>query len=117
MSLFQQTAKNYILIFPGVRWGSTDDKISCFASRYDTLPGTAGVDSNGSGIAALLEVARMLAYSSNSCYRINSVILVALGMESDVSCLDNGFLKHHVLVSRWSFLSRILMVAAYIISQ
>jgi Zn-dependent M28 family amino/carboxypeptidase len=60
-----------------VKRGETLDEAIVVAAHYDTVPGSPGADDNGSGVAALLELARVLAP-----YRFRrSVVLAALDME------------------------------------
>ncbi len=53
----RQTHTNLILSFPGTQ--STQDCI-LIGAHYDAVPGTPGADDNASGVAALLELARLL---------------------------------------------------------
>ena len=60
-----------------VKHGETLDEAIVVAAHYDTVRDSPGADDNGSGIAALLELARVLAP-----YRFRrSVVLAALDME------------------------------------
>ena len=47
-------------------------------AHWDTVSGSPGFDDNGSGMAALLEIARAL---SSQCQYDNSIILAALDLE------------------------------------
>ena len=40
--------------------GTANDKIVILGAHYDTMPNTTGVDDNGSGVTALLEVAKQI---------------------------------------------------------
>ena len=51
-------------------------------AHWDTVSGSPGFDDNGSGMAALLEIARALAAEGSSqCQYDNSIILAALDLE------------------------------------
>merc|ERR1712004_346580 len=80
-----------------MRWGSSSDQIVGLASRYDTRPYTVGIDGNGSGIAALLEVARMLVNMPKDCYRVNTIILVALDMETHGAHGSKAFVEEYLV--------------------
>lgn len=53
---------NLIAVFPGIE---TADEIFEIGAHYDTVEGTPGADDNASGIAALLEIARVLSVLPN----------------------------------------------------
>ena len=46
------------------RTGTADDQIVIVGAHYDTTKNTTGVDDNGSGITALLEVAKNIGEKS-----------------------------------------------------
>lgn len=66
-------------MFPGSRYGSSEDEISLVIAHWDTVSESPGFDDNGSGTAALLEIARAL--GSSQCKYDNSIILAALDLE------------------------------------
>ena len=45
--------------------GTADDKIVIVGAHYDTTPNTTGIDDNGSGTTALLQVAKNIGKSHN----------------------------------------------------
>ena len=45
--------------------GTADDKIVIIGAHYDTTPNTTGINDNGSGTTALLQVAKNLGKSLN----------------------------------------------------
>ncbi|CAG0891487.1 unnamed protein product [Darwinula stevensoni] len=51
--------KNIIGVLPGINWGTREDEITVVGAHYDTVPFTRGLDDNGSGVAALIETARV----------------------------------------------------------
>lgn len=65
-------------IAPGVRW--------LVGAHYDTVPGAPGADDNASGVAGLLEIARILAGAELE----ESVEIVAFGLE-EVGLLGSDF--------------------------
>lgn len=57
--------------------GNKDSKILVMGAHYDTVPGTPGADDNASGIAGLLELARLTAATPTS----RTVYFVAFTLE------------------------------------
>ncbi len=57
-SLNGQTLQNIEAVLPGT---SSPELVFVLGAHYDTVPGTPGADDNASGVAALLELARMFA--------------------------------------------------------
>lgn len=53
-----RSVRNVLAELPGVR---TPEEIVLVGAHYDTVPGSPGANDNGSGVAALLELARLLA--------------------------------------------------------
>ena len=70
---------NLMCLFPGKNWGTSEDNITMVVAHWDTVKKSPGFDDNGSGMAALLEVARALGHSK--CEFENSVVLAALDLE------------------------------------
>lgn len=70
---------NIIGILAGEVWGTADDKPVILGAHMDTVPGTPGFDDNGSGLAALVEAARVLATSG--CSFRHSIFFVAFDLE------------------------------------
>lgn len=71
--------RNVVGVLPGTRWGSPDDRPVVVGAHLDTVADTPGLDDNGSGLAALVEAARVL--SSSGCVTHHSVIFVAFDLE------------------------------------
>ena len=59
--------------------GTNKDQPVVVGAHIDTVVGSPGADDNGSGMAALLEAARMI--SSSGCVFENSIIFVAFDLE------------------------------------
>ena len=68
---------------PGSKWGTSGDKILLVGAHWDTVPNTGGLDDNGSGVAAMLEVARALNHAK--CKPKYSIMLVAFDLEESGS--------------------------------
>lgn len=47
---------NVIGILPGELWGTRDDQVVVIGAHWDTVPSSGGMDDNGSGVTAVLEV-------------------------------------------------------------
>ncbi|CAH1266417.1 Hypp3365 [Branchiostoma lanceolatum] len=72
--------KNVIGTLPGRHTGTSADRPVLLAAHYDTVRDSPGVIDNGSGMAALLESARLI--TSQQCHKPNhTVIFVAFDFE------------------------------------
>ncbi|XP_035677936.1 uncharacterized protein LOC118416793 isoform X3 [Branchiostoma floridae] len=80
--------KNIVGIWRGINSEGTGDQSSdkpvILGAHYDTCRDNPGVDDNGSGLAALLEAARVI--STQPCVPTHSVVFVAF----DLQCRDNN---------------------------
>lgn len=47
-------------MIPSSRTGTADDQIVIVGAHYDTTANTTGVDDNGSGVTALLQIAKSI---------------------------------------------------------
>ena len=70
---------NILGILPGRAWGTASDRVLVVGAHWDTVRHTGGLDDNGSGAAAVLEVARAL--GQGNCDNNNTVILVTYDLE------------------------------------
>lgn len=61
---YEVEGKSYRNIFVEIKGRKTPEKILVIGAHYDTVTGTPGADDNASGIAGLLELARLLADES-----------------------------------------------------
>lgn len=81
---------NLIGVWPSKNRNKTDDSIILVGGHYDTVKGTYGIDDNGSGIVALLELVRLVGQSKPSLD--HSIFFVAFDFEEavrkrgDVNC-------------------------------
>ena len=98
-SMNELDGTNLMCLFPGKHWGTSEDNITMVVAHWDTVKKSPGFDDNGSGMAALLEVARALGHSK--CEFENSVILAALDLEEVGThggiALANDFLVEEIL--------------------
>lgn len=84
------TGENIIGMLPGKLAGSPNDRLFLIGAHYDTMRTTLhGSDDNGSGVAAMLQVAKQLAKDFSSCTRSFSVIFVAFDFEEWESDCSN----------------------------
>ena len=70
---------NVIGILKGERFGRMNDKILAIGAHFDTVNITAGVDDNGAGCAAVLEVARQI--TEMDMKRQNTIIFISWDVE------------------------------------
>lgn len=79
--------QSVIGISRGVNFGTAKDRIIGLGAHYDTVKETKGVDDNGAGVAAMLEVVRQLTdRNRNGVKRKNTMIFVAFDLEEDGYC-------------------------------
>ena len=64
-------------------WGTSGDNILVVGAHWDTVQNTGGLDDNGSGVSALLELARAL--NHGKCVAKFTIILVAFDLEEFAS--------------------------------
>ena len=73
---------NVVGILKGERFGQLDDRILAIGAHYDTVNITSGVDDNGAGCAAVLEVARQITEMDISgMKRQNTIIFISWDVE------------------------------------
>ena len=70
---------NIFGVLPGDLWGTSMDKVIILGAHWDTMPKTAGFNDNGSGVAGVLEIARVL--TSNNCRSRHSIIFAFFDLE------------------------------------
>jgi len=88
--------QNLILTIKGSRWGTKEDEVSLVGAHYDSQNNTPGVDDNGSGMAALLEIARVLVdvVKVQNCNLLNTVIVVAFDHEETGLIGSSMYVQH-----------------------
>ena len=75
----EMEGSNIFCLFPGKNWGTSEDKITMIIAHWDTVKNSPGFDDNGSGMSAILEIARAL--GTSQCEFENSILLAALDLE------------------------------------
>jgi hypothetical protein len=88
---------NLIGIFAGDKWGTSEDKIIPVLAHWDTVTYSPGYDDNGSGVAALLEIAQALGEAQ--CKPEFTIILVAVELE-EMGTQGAISLVHDFLIER-----------------
>eukprot|EP00090_Calanus_glacialis_P006978 TRINITY_DN15459_c1_g1_i4.p1 TRINITY_DN15459_c1_g1~~TRINITY_DN15459_c1_g1_i4.p1 ORF type:complete len:598 (-),score=166.59 TRINITY_DN15459_c1_g1_i4:74-1867(-) len=86
---------NIIGIYPGEKFGTHEDKIVLVGAHWDTTGFTDGYNDNGSGVAAMIEVARALAASG--CELMYSVLFVAFDKEEVGSQGSHEFVRSYLV--------------------
>ena len=86
------SGSNIIGILPGRFWNTKKDRPLIIGAHWDTIKSTTGFNDNGSGVAIMLEVARVL--TSSECFSPDYTILfVAFDSEEDGSIGSQEFLN------------------------
>ncbi|XP_054165828.1 uncharacterized protein LOC128963350 [Oppia nitens] len=88
-------AHNIIGIWPGTQRGTPKDKIIVIGAHYDTVSSSPGVDDNGSGSAAVLEIAKLVA--QNNCKLDKTLMFVLFDMEEDGLKGSKYFVKDYLI--------------------
>ena len=70
---------NVFGILPGTLWGTSRDRVVIIGAHWDTMDNTGGYDDNGSGVAAVLELARQIVESH--CRPKNTIIFATFDLE------------------------------------
>lgn len=70
---------NVFGILPGKLWGTSRDRVVVVGAHWDTIESTDGYNDNGSGVAAVLEVARQIVESH--CQPKNTIIFATFDLE------------------------------------
>ncbi len=81
-------SQNVIGEIPGTH---PDEPVLYIGSHHDTQAGSAGADDNGSGVAAMLEIARLLAGSNPR----RTIRLIAFGAEEQLSVGSAVYVRRH----------------------
>lgn len=94
---FNQTAIgiNYYLLIKGKHFGTPKDNIIAVTAQYDTFGNAGGVDNNGSGTSALLEIMRLIL--SFECDLEFSILLVANDFEEYGQIGINHFMNNYLV--------------------
>lgn len=86
---------NVIGILKGDHFGNINDRIVGVAAHYDTVRTSAGVDDNGAGVVAMLDVARQLTeMNKQGTKRNNTIIFVSFDIEEQGLYGSKAFVAH-----------------------
>lgn len=89
---------NVVGVLKGANFGTVNDKIIGLAAHYDTVDITSGVDDNGAGVAAMLEVARQLGdQNAKGVKRNNTMVFLAPDLE------EYGYIGSAVFIDNWLY--------------
>ena len=95
------SGSNIIGILPGRFWNTEKDHPLIIGAHWDTAANTTGFNDNGSGVAVLLEVARVLTGASD-CFKPDyTIFFIAFDSEEAGSfgsqeLLNKIFVPHYV---------------------
>lgn len=91
------SGSNIIGILPGKYWSTKKDRPIIIGAHWDTVLNSTGFNDNGSGVAILLEVARVLG-GATGCFQPDyTLFFVAIDSEEDGSYGSQEFL-HKIIV-------------------
>ena len=93
----QLSGSNIIGILPGKYWSTKKDRPIIIGAHWDTVLNSTGFNDNGSGVAILLEVARILGGATNCFQPDYTLFFVAIDSEEDGSYGSQEFL-HKIIV-------------------
>ncbi|XP_068738802.1 uncharacterized protein [Montipora capricornis] len=90
---------NVVGMVPGTLAGSPDDRLFLIGAHYDTVRHTQGADDNGSGVVALLQVAKQIVadFKTSPRRRPFSILFVAFDFEEWEDCSN---VKHQCACDR-----------------
>ncbi|KAI2806162.1 hypothetical protein BLOT_005173 [Blomia tropicalis] len=91
----RQSATNIISILPGKYRGTLRDEIYLIGAHYDTVRKSCGVDDNGSGSAAVIEIARLL--TKHKCYFNKTIIFTLFDLEEEYLKGSKYFVQQYLL--------------------
>ena len=74
---------NILGVLPGKRWGRSGDLVMVVAAHWDTVLASPGTNDNGSGVVALLEIARILARERR---KLKNSVIFAFFDKEEVGC-------------------------------
>ena len=79
---------NILGILPGSGWGTADDRILVVGAHWDTVHESGGVDDNGGGVSALLELARQVSMGQRTYFLIFNFHLMVSILVSELSMME-----------------------------
>ncbi|KAG1674064.1 putative leucine aminopeptidase 2 [Nymphon striatum] len=104
---------NVVGILQGHNWGTSEDQITIIGSHYDTYLDSSGVDDGGSGVSAMLEVARVM---TAQCKLNNSIMFAAFDLE-EYGLLGSNFFVNRYFIPQYLLNSRGTLQGAFIIDS
>ncbi|RWS27783.1 uncharacterized protein B4U80_08033 [Leptotrombidium deliense] len=105
---------NVIGVIPGKNRGEPENGVIVIGAHYDSHENSAGVDDNGSGIVALLEVCRILSPKMNKFN--NTIIFVAFDLEKRGILGSLAFVNQYLIPTEISR-KRANFIGAYILDM
>jgi hypothetical protein len=90
-----EKAHNIIGIWPGSYRGTSRDQIIIIGAHFDTVKTSPGVDDNGSGCTAVLEIAKLV--TQNNCKLDKTLMFVLFDMEEDGLKGSKHFVKDYLI--------------------
>ena len=92
----EREGTNIVAVWPGANWLTLEDRPLVIGAHWDVVNGTSGFNDNGSGVAVLLELARVL--TASECFRPEHTILfVAFDTEEAGSIGSYEFVRRVVV--------------------
>ncbi|CAI2349650.1 unnamed protein product [Caenorhabditis sp. 36 PRJEB53466] len=88
---------NVIAVQKGPNFGTGNDKMVVLSANYDTLEGNQGVDDNGSGVAAVLEAARVLSTLDTLYTRQHTIVYAFFDMKHKALAGSHAFVEDVLL--------------------
>jgi len=86
---------NIFGILPGKLWGTSRDRVVIIGAHWDTMTETDGYNDNGSGVAAVLELARQ--FVESHCKPKNTIIFATFDLEEMGGQGSDEFVKRFLL--------------------
>ena len=62
-------------VLPGRRWATPEDRMVVVGAHWDTVLNTGGLDDNGSGVSAMLELGRTNLSDKTSHSPISQILI------------------------------------------
>ena len=88
--------QNILGFFPGKYWNTPEDRPLIIGAHWDTVETTQGFNDNGSGVAVMLEIARILI--SSKCFVPDyTIIFIAFDGEEEGGIGAQQFINNIVV--------------------
>jgi len=86
---------NIFGVLPGKLWGTSRDRLVIIGAHWDTMTETDGYNDNGSGVAAVLEIARQ--FVESKCRPKNTIIFATFDLEEMGGQGSDEFVQRYLL--------------------